>query len=137
MFSVCSKTFCGGFEQPPPQETLVLPQIYNLLLPPGGNGSPKPLGPSALRRDSRPPLTTPVFTILVPSKIRVVLAEKQRTTACQPTGKGGIGRIAKQLLNIATTKYVCWAQAGVEATRLVCYYSPYPVLVSKDRFVCL
>ena len=31
---------------------------------------------------------TPVFTILVPSKIRVVLAEKQRTRAFQRTGKG-------------------------------------------------
>lgn len=114
----------GGAARTSPQSP-VLPRIRNPLLPPAG---------SAPRGPPRPPLTTPVFTIRVPSKIRVVLAEKQRTAACQRTGQGGTAETARQLLaSLRQHPYVfVWGKGN--SARLVL---PFCVRLAKTRFICL
>lgn len=57
------------------------------------------VGMSPNPRSLNPRLTTPVFTILVPSKIRVVLAGEGRRAARQGR-EGGRGTTAKLLLNV-------------------------------------
>lgn len=69
-------------------------------------------------RSLNPSLTTPVFTIRVPSKIRVVLAGEGRRAARQGRG-GGRGTIAQH----GAAEYRYRAQPGAKATQLFGHYS--------------